>query len=386
MPRMERNTRAACRLITLLVAVLATVDARGQTAGSAPLLVIRGPENAEEVAVQREAAEGIIAETELAMGRHFEPSHRARLVDRLTWGRAGSLASRPGGGGTSTLGDTGSDLVYTPVTPCRVFDTRVSGGALDPEVPRSFLVAGTERFEGQGGNAGGCGVPLGPATAVVLNLVAVAPSGNGNLRAWAANDPAPAPPLATVLNFAKVPGLYALANGLDLPICDPAAVDASCSSDLLLKASGSSTHVVGDVLGYFRKADLESALLVGVSDFGPVPATDGTLHLGWTIVTTPSRLVECAVTCSITIKSDAPNSSGHAYVQSGASAVDFTASVRGGSAMYVAPVASPGASSATTAAQIGLGGPYRFKFACYVSAAGDFLGDELTGAVSWVCR
>jgi hypothetical protein len=77
---------------------------------------------------------------------------------------------------------------------------------LDPGVPRSFVVAGTERFEAQGGKAGGCGVPLGPATAVVINLVAVSPSGNGHLRAWAHAYPSPAPPMASVLNFGNVPG------------------------------------------------------------------------------------------------------------------------------------------------------------------------------------
>jgi len=386
MPRIEWNTRAACGLIALLVVIFVTVDARGQTAGSAPSLVIRGPKNAAEVEGQRSAAEGIVTESELLMGRRFDPAYRARLIERLAAVRADASATRSGEASTSALGDTSADLVYTPLTPCRVFDTRISGGALVPGVPRSFLIAGTERFEAQGGKAGGCGLPLGPATAVVLNLVAVAPSGGGNLRAWAANDPAPAPPLASALNFGKVSGLDALANGLDLPICDPAAAGASCSSDLLLQAYGSSTHVVGDVLGYFRKADLESALLVGASPLvGPVPTTDGTLNLGIMTVTTP-RYVDCVVTCSITIKSDAPNSSGYAYVEPGASAVDFIAAVWGGVPTYVAPVASPGSSSATTVAAIGLGGPYRFNFGCYVSAAGDFLGDELTGIVSWVCR
>lgn len=125
MLKIELNCRAAGRLITLLVAILAAVDARGQTAGSAPPLVIRGPENAAEIEAQREAAEGIVTESELAMGRRLDPSHRTRIIDRLASGRAGAFASRPGEGLTSTLGDTGSDLVYTPVTPCRVFDTRI---------------------------------------------------------------------------------------------------------------------------------------------------------------------------------------------------------------------------------------------------------------------
>jgi hypothetical protein len=383
---MERNTRAAGRLFALLFAIFAAVDARGQTAGSAPPLVIRGPENAAEVEARREAAEALVADSETAMGRRLDPAYRARVVDRLASGRAEGRSTPPGRGVTSALGDTGSDLVYTPVTPCRVFDTRIAGGAMVPGAPRSFVVAGTERFEAQGGQAGGCGVPLGPATAVVVNLVAVGPSGNGHLRAWADADPLPAPPMASVLNFGTVAGLAALANGVVLPTCDAAAVGVSCPSDLRLQAYGSSTHVVGDVLGYFRKADLESALLVGAFGFGSTTATAGTLHLVDVIVTTPPKLVDCVVTCSITIASAAPNSSGYAYAQGGESWVDGTAIGWGGLRAYVAPIAASGASSATTVSQVTLGSSLRFKFGCYVSAAGDFLGDELTGAVSWVCR
>ena len=98
MPRIELNCRAVCRLITLLVAILATADARGQTAGSAPPLVIRGPENAAQTEAQREAAEGIVAESELAMGRRFDPSHRARIrrSARLEAGGRVRLASGRG--------------------------------------------------------------------------------------------------------------------------------------------------------------------------------------------------------------------------------------------------------------------------------------------------
>ena len=381
MPRTVWNVRTAGSRLTLLAAVFAAATARGQSTSSPPLVIL-GPENAAEVEARRETAERAISQDELAMGRRLDPSYRSRLIDRVAAVRAGASAARPV---TSALGDSSADLVYTPVTPCRVFDTRTAGGALAPGVPRSLVVAGSERFEAQGGKAGGCGVPLGPATAVVLNLVAVAPHGSGNLRAWAANDPAPAPPLASALNFSSVPGLYALANGLDLPICDPAAVGSVCSSDLLLEANGSSTDVVGDVFGYFRKADLGAVLLTGTSFFGAV-TTGGTLHLGIPTIVTIPKYMECLVTCSITVASDSPNSVGYAYVLPGASGVDIGASLWGGTSMYAAPVASPGASSATTMSQIGLGGPYSWRFGCYVSAAGDFLGDALTGVVSWVCH
>jgi len=54
------------------------------------------------------------------------------------------------------LGDTAADLVYTPVTPCRILDTRLAGGPLAADTPRSFSVTAAN-LGFQGGNASGCG-------------------------------------------------------------------------------------------------------------------------------------------------------------------------------------------------------------------------------------
>ena len=87
------------------------------------------------------------------------------------------------------VGDVDQDLVFVPVRPCRVIDTRLAGGPLAPGEERQFVISGTVGFEAQGGTPGGCGVPRSAivrgATAVALNLVAVNPQGPGNLRAWA---------------------------------------------------------------------------------------------------------------------------------------------------------------------------------------------------------
>ncbi|HEY7508628.1 MAG TPA: hypothetical protein VIG50_00160, partial [Vicinamibacteria bacterium] len=89
----------------------------------------------------------------------------------------------------SVLGDSNRDLVFTPVPPCRVIDTRFAvAGKLLAGVPRDSDVAGT--LSDQGGLTD-CLIPFGPATAIAVNLVAVAPSGAGNLRAWAFGDPVP---------------------------------------------------------------------------------------------------------------------------------------------------------------------------------------------------
>jgi hypothetical protein len=304
------------------------------------------------------------------------------LILRVGPPKAGSAEVRPVPNG---LGDSSADLVYTPVAPCRVFDTRsAAAGMLTPDAPQDFLVAGTTGFAAQGGNPSGCAVPLGPATAVVLNLAVVNPAGPGHIRAWAVADPTPPAPFASVLNFGNVAGLQALANAVVLPICDRAG--GACAADLRLETFASSAHVVGDVLGYFRSGGLTADLLVGSDGFGPVVATAGSPFLGLQEVLTPGRFVDCVVTCSFTVSSAAPNVTGHASVQGGAKLVGSAGAVFGGMPMFAAPVASAGASSATQTAQIGLGASLRFQFGCFVAAGGDFLGDEITGTVGWVCR
>ena len=91
-----------------------------------------GEELAREAAQKEAIAESIIAREEAASGRAFDPGFRAQ-VNR-------GLASLPltlleaqtqrSGLGPYNLGDTQADLVYTPVTPCRIIDTRRAGGPI----------------------------------------------------------------------------------------------------------------------------------------------------------------------------------------------------------------------------------------------------------------
>lgn len=174
------------------------------------------------------------------------------------------------------LGDSTTDLVFVPLAPCRIIDTRVAGGRLMPGVVRDFQVVGTDEFLPQGGTGGGCGIPAGTAVpsspAVVVNFVAVSPAGPGNLRAWAWGQPIPN---ASVLNYAVVPGL-AIANGVIVPIAGTSAVPA----DLHIQADVNSTHVVADITGYFtrfRTEDIargEKSITV-VSDGGQVDLSSG---------------------------------------------------------------------------------------------------------------
>jgi hypothetical protein len=143
------------------------------------------------------------------------------------------------------IGDSARDLLFTPVPRCRVLDTRVAGGRLTADIPRDFDVAGP--LAGQGG-ASDCLVPEG-ATAVVVNLTVVHPSGPGTLTAWPFGGTMPA---ATLINFVGRARAGAnAANEVILPICD--ASTAGCPRDFSVQAGGNDTHVVADVAGYFSK-------------------------------------------------------------------------------------------------------------------------------------
>ena len=132
-----------------------------------------------------------------------------------------------------------SGLKSFTVTPCRLVDTRLAGGMIPGNGFRSFLAAGA--LAGQGG-ASNCGVPFGPAKAVYINVVAVAPAGAGHLTI----HPYPSPvPLASTLNFSTG---QTIANGVMVPICDPSA--GSCPFDFTVTMGPFAAHVVIDVTGY----------------------------------------------------------------------------------------------------------------------------------------
>ncbi|HYG65130.1 MAG TPA: hypothetical protein VEL74_21295 [Thermoanaerobaculia bacterium] len=151
------------------------------------------------------------------------------------------------------LGDPESELLFVPVEPCRIIDTRVAGGPVAANTNRDFRVTGTTGFEAQGGNAGGCGIPIGSvdplAPAVVINFIAVGPSGPGNLRAWEFGQPIPR---ASVINYANVTGLN-IANGVIVPV----AGVSTAASDMHIRADAAGTHVVADVTGYFTRFPTE---------------------------------------------------------------------------------------------------------------------------------
>jgi len=129
------------------------------------------------------------------------------------------------------------EMLYVPVTPCRIVDTRSAGGRFSNGTTRSFYVTGTTMFVPQGGKSGGCGIPTG-AKAVTATLTAVSPAGAGYMRAWAAGG---SEPTATVLNYATVN----TGTGATVPI------RSGGTTALTVKNYAGPTHLVIDVTGYY---------------------------------------------------------------------------------------------------------------------------------------
>jgi hypothetical protein len=184
---------------------------------------------------------------------------------------------------------TGGSLVFTPLRPCRVIDTRRPGAGgrfLAGEV-RSYVLRGpTTNYSGQGGNAAGCGIPgftgtpllENEAKALALNIIAVGPLGPGDMRAWPANQAAP---LASVINYSDVGGLN-IANGIILPICDEASATPCATGDVSFQAEVSGTFLVADVTGYFHApaaADDVTAVTAGTGLTGGGAGGEVTLSL-----------------------------------------------------------------------------------------------------------
>jgi len=136
------------------------------------------------------------------------------------------------------LGSATSDLVYTPLAPCRIADTRNVGGPIAHGTVRSFRGYTATDFTFQGGVASDCGIPANPS-ALMINIAAPASTQGGYLTVW---------PFGTTMP---------LASNLDYKAGDLANNEiaakmtiGSSTAEFSVFAFGT-TNVVVDVVGYF---------------------------------------------------------------------------------------------------------------------------------------
>jgi hypothetical protein len=141
------------------------------------------------------------------------------------------------------LGSADKDLVYTPVTPCRVLDTRTTQGgtgAIAANGTKHFKIWGQTSFVAQGGSATNCSLTAGSdVAAVAMNFTVVTPTAGGFITAYPFGV---ARPTAATVNFQ----VGDIARG-DFTI----AKVTQTGTDHLSIFSASLADVVGDVVGYY---------------------------------------------------------------------------------------------------------------------------------------
>jgi hypothetical protein len=142
------------------------------------------------------------------------------------------------------LGSPSIDLVYTPITPCRIMDTRIaSAGAFVANEERSFIGWGAN-FAAQGGAANPCGLPLSTDNAALaVNFAIVSPIAAGYITAFPAN--AATKPLAATLNYSAGD---IKANNTVLKLSQTTGTGPHFKI-----FSTSASHLIADVVGYYAK-------------------------------------------------------------------------------------------------------------------------------------
>jgi hypothetical protein len=171
----------------------------------------------------------------IAMGRN----HRAR------WAAIGAaVAVSIGAGGIITLASAagGAASTFTPITPCRLLDTRADGPATGDTPARTTPLGKAETLTVTArGNFGNCEALSPTATGAVLNVTTVNASAASYLTVWPADK---VQPLASNLNWGPGQG----------PTPNQVTTGLDSSGKLSLFNSAGTVDVIVDVVGLYEPA------------------------------------------------------------------------------------------------------------------------------------
>lgn len=175
--------------------------------------------------------------------QNLENAASAADFEHMTLALMGSpSASARGLSGPTALGNAGSDLVYTPIAPCRIVDSRLAGGQIPAKQSHSFLGTTSTSFAGQGGSATNCSIPAN-ASVLTAKITATNVLTPGYFTVYPSNE---ALPLASSLNYQ--PGVNT-SNETHIKLCRPGcATQFSVYSDY-------AADVVIDVNGYYMEPE-----------------------------------------------------------------------------------------------------------------------------------
>jgi len=139
------------------------------------------------------------------------------------------------------LGDVDKDLIFVPITPCRIIDTRIAGGQIPANSTRGFDITAVANYSFQGGDASNCGGAgaAGSFAAAVINFTVVTPSTAGYMTAFPFGG---VQPLASTVNYnaGDIRGNLAVVR-----------LDQTAATNEMSIYTFAQTHVVADLVGYF---------------------------------------------------------------------------------------------------------------------------------------
>jgi hypothetical protein len=165
-------------------------------------------------------------------------------VATVAWAGPDSGPAGPSANRTSaTLSAPGfqpdSQLAFVPVSPCQVVNTGRIHKKLGTKATKTYAIAGTAGFAGQGGHANGCNVPT-SAVAVSLNLLASKATRSGSVAVSAGDQQ----PNQTFLAYhAKQATTGALTSKLG----------PSPSAGIKVRNTGGPTNLTVVVTGYYDR-------------------------------------------------------------------------------------------------------------------------------------
>ncbi len=133
-----------------------------------------------------------------------------------------------------------AELAFTPLTPCRIVDTRLAGGAISGGSSRAFDARGQD-LDYQGG--GECADLAEDAPAIAINVTVANPAGRGFLTLYPEGETRP---LASTINYAAE--TLTLANSTIIKTASLTGLDFRVYAL-------TSTDVVIDLLGVFGPID-----------------------------------------------------------------------------------------------------------------------------------
>ena len=182
----------------------------------------------------------LMIQADLATLRKASDARTFEGMNNALLGEAAKPASFNGLTTGASLGSSVDDLVLVPVAPCRLFDTRLVGGAIAANSWRGFDVSDNVDYSYQGGASNDCGVgSAGPFAAAVINFTVVSPAASGYITAYPYMT---ARPVAATVNFAK---------GETRGNLTVVKLDQSPEPFEVTVYAYSQTHVVADIVGYF---------------------------------------------------------------------------------------------------------------------------------------